>query len=285
MIRSMTWDVMRFKGPNYYSGLLQYKQGKESVATKQIELDLMRTFPTHRDFSSLDSPMISQLRNVLVAFSWHNPVVGYCQGLNMMAAIGLLCLEEEMAFWLLVAVVEQILPAQYFSGGMAASQADQRVLKDLLADRMPKLSAHLEKHSVDISVITFNWLLTTFVDCVPPETVFRIWDAFLYEGAKVPFRFALGLFKMHEAEILKRNDRVELFSYLRAMARRSFDTTALVKASFASIDGYSGFSMKTIQQKRQTRLAEVRSELEELEKSRQEYLSTARQPTSSDGDS
>lgn len=50
----------------------------------------------------------------------------------MIAALALLFLDEETTFWLLVAVVEHILPRHYFSGGMTASQADQRVLKGVI---------------------------------------------------------------------------------------------------------------------------------------------------------
>ena len=100
---------------------------------------------------------LQQLRRVLVSFSWHNPSVGYCQGLNMLAATGLLCLNEETTFWLLVAIVEMILPVAYYTHGLAASQADQRVLKDLLTERAPKLSAHLSQHHIDLELITFNW--------------------------------------------------------------------------------------------------------------------------------
>lgn len=52
------------------------QEGKTSVATKQIELDLMRTFPTHRDYSNPDSEHIQRLRRVLVAYSWHHDNVG-----------------------------------------------------------------------------------------------------------------------------------------------------------------------------------------------------------------
>ena len=38
---------------------------------------------------------------------------------------------------------------------------------------------------MDISLFTFNWFLTIFVDNIPVETYLRIWDTFLYEGNKV----------------------------------------------------------------------------------------------------
>jgi len=57
----------------------------------------------------MPTPGPSSLRNILVAFSWHNPAVGYMQGFNVMAAFGLFYLEEEEAFWLLVALVENVM--------------------------------------------------------------------------------------------------------------------------------------------------------------------------------
>ncbi len=68
---------------------------------------------------------IPKLRRVLVAFSWHNTLVGYCQGLNRLAAIGLLFLDEEDAFWCLVAVVEHLLPQDYYNRTLLGSQSDQ----------------------------------------------------------------------------------------------------------------------------------------------------------------
>lgn len=64
-------------------------------------------------------------------------------------------------------------------------QADQRVFKDLMAEKIPRLHRHLEAAGVDSSLITFNWLLCIFCDNVPPETMLHIWDVFLSEGSKV----------------------------------------------------------------------------------------------------
>lgn len=49
----------------------------------------------------------------------------WLQGLNRLAAIALLFLNEEDAFWCLVAIVDHILPAEYFSTTLMAAQADQ----------------------------------------------------------------------------------------------------------------------------------------------------------------
>lgn len=64
-------------------------------------------------------------------------------------------------------------------------QVDQRVFKDLMNEKLPRLHAHFEQHKVDFSLITFNWFLVVFVDSVVSDILFKIWDAFLYEGPKV----------------------------------------------------------------------------------------------------
>lgn len=64
-------------------------------------------------------------------------------------------------------------------------QVDQRVFKDLMNEKLPRLHTHFEQHRVDFSLITFNWFLIVFVDSVVSDVLFKIWDSFLYEGPKV----------------------------------------------------------------------------------------------------
>lgn len=67
---------------DYYQNLLCTANDKPNPACKQIELDLLRTLPNNKHYASPDSDGIQKLRNVLLAFSWRNPDIGYCQGLN-----------------------------------------------------------------------------------------------------------------------------------------------------------------------------------------------------------
>lgn len=59
------------------------------------------------------------------------------------------------------------------------------MFKDLMSEKLPRLHAHFEQYKVDFSLITFNWFLVVFVDSVVSDILFKIWDAFLYEGPKV----------------------------------------------------------------------------------------------------
>lgn len=102
--RSKVWKwcvnlhVKKFKDttvPEYFQTLLQSALEKQNPASKQIELDLLRTLPNNKHYSSPTSEGIQKLRNVLLAFSWRNPDIGYCQGLNRWG----FCEPEVISMW------------------------------------------------------------------------------------------------------------------------------------------------------------------------------------------
>uniref|UniRef100_A0A3P9B419 Rab-GAP TBC domain-containing protein n=1 Tax=Maylandia zebra TaxID=106582 RepID=A0A3P9B419_9CICH len=124
---------------------------------KQVQLDLHRTLTTNQHFSSPSSPALQQLRRILLAFSWHNPAIGYCQGLNRLAALALLVLQsEEDAFW----------------------TTTPRIWWPL---RSADTLTCLPDHNIDVSLVTFNWFLVVFVESLPSDILMPLWDAFLYE--------------------------------------------------------------------------------------------------------
>ncbi|XP_044213079.1 TBC1 domain family member 2B [Thunnus albacares] len=285
--RSQVWrwcvsiHVKKFRDhlpPDYYETLLNVARDKPNPASKQIELDLLRTLPNNKHYASPSADGIQKLRNVLMAFSWRNPDIGYCQGLNRLAAIALLYLDQEDAFWSLIAIVEVFMPRDYYTKTLLGSQVDQRVFKDLMIEKLPRLHAHFEQHKVDFSLITFNWFLVVFVDSVVSEILFKIWDAFLYEGPKIIFRFALALFKYKEEEFLKLQDSTAIFKYLRCFTRTILDSRKLMNIAFVDMNP---FPLRQIQNRRSFHLEKVRLELTELEAIRQTFL--RERETSQDG--
>uniref|UniRef100_UPI00398F254A TBC1 domain family member 2B isoform X1 n=2 Tax=Pristiophorus japonicus TaxID=55135 RepID=UPI00398F254A len=253
----------------YFNSLLEKAREKQNPASKQIELDLMRTLPNNKHYASPTSEGVQKLRNILLAFSWRNPDVGYCQGLNRLAAIALLYLEQEEAFWCMVAITECFMSPDYYTKNLLGSQVDQRVFKDLLSEKLPRLHAHFEQYKVDFSLITFNWFLVVFVDSVVSDVMFRIWDSFLYEGPKIIFRYALAVFKFKEDEFLKLQDYMSIFKYLRYFTRTILDARKLTNIAFVDMNP---FPMRLIQNRRAFHLEKVRLELSELEAIRQDFL-------------
>ncbi|NXV15015.1 TBD2A protein, partial [Cepphus grylle] len=256
--------------PDHYQQLLRQSKSTEHPACRQIELDLPRTLTNNKHFSSPTSQLIPKLRRVLLAFSWHNPAIGYCQGLNRLAAVALLVLEdEESAFWCLVHIVENLMPADYYSDTLITSQVDQRVFKDFLSEKLPRLMAHFEQYRIDVSLITFNWFLVVFVDSLVSDILLRVWDAFLYEGTKVIFRYALAIFKYNEDEILRIHDSVEIYQYLRFFTRMIMDGRKLMNIAFNDLNP---FPMKLLRNRRSMHREELEAELCELEQIKAAYV-------------
>lgn len=78
------WSLSRYKferNRSYFDSILSENSIEVSQATKDIEKDLIRTFPHHPSFKELSSSGIRSMRKVLTAFSWRHPRIGYCQSM------------------------------------------------------------------------------------------------------------------------------------------------------------------------------------------------------------
>lgn len=92
--------------PGRYQDLLNDHEGENNQCLMQIDLDIHRTMPTNIYFGG-EGPGVPKLRRVLAAYSWYSPEIGYCQGMNNLAATLLLThATEEEAFWVLVCIIE-----------------------------------------------------------------------------------------------------------------------------------------------------------------------------------
>ena len=198
------------QNPNLYQDLL-LKPVKTDTIIEQISTDIPRTFPTNIFFRGKDPKSLEQpLFNVLLAFANHNSRIGYCQGLNYV--VGLLLLvtrNEEQSFWILKCLLENILP-DYYCSNLQGLLIDMKVLNILVQDHCPKLAEHLEKQNVTWELICSKWFICLFCDILPIETVLRIWDCLLYHGSKIVMKVALLTVILHEEEMLKTSDFVEL---------------------------------------------------------------------------
>lgn len=73
---------------------------------------------------------------------------------------------------LLVYVTHYLLQPDYFTGGLQGALVDQEVLKELIAQKLPRLTAHLADYEVNITNITLPWIMSLFYSVVPFEVCF-----------------------------------------------------------------------------------------------------------------
>ncbi|RZF38283.1 hypothetical protein LSTR_LSTR009006 [Laodelphax striatellus] len=219
-LRSQIW--MRMSGAlakkqSYdmsYKDIVKSSNSDVLVTSKQIEKDLLRTFPANACFNDMSSTGVPRLRRVLRALAWLYPDIGYCQGSGMIAGSLLLFMEEEDAFWLMCTIVEDILPASYYSPSLLGVQADQRVLRALIDSYLPEVDEVLRQHDIEISLITLHWFLTIYASVVHMKLLLRIWDMFFFDGSIVIFQIALGMLKLIEPSLKPLENSAQIFNAL-----------------------------------------------------------------------
>ncbi|KAF5342268.1 hypothetical protein D9611_001302 [Ephemerocybe angulata] len=220
--------ALDMKEPGLFQDLLAEAEGPDSVVS-EIEKDVGRTMPLNVFFGG-DGRGVEKLRRVLTAYSRRNPAVGYCQGMNLITSTLLLVhADEEDAFWMLAAIVERSLPEDFFSPSLLPSRACPLALLDYVQEYLPKLHQHLIELGVDLGAICFSWFLSLFTDCLPVETLFRVWDVFLVDGFDVLFRIALAMLRNNESELLGCQSIPAVYVALENLPTRMWEADKLLQ--------------------------------------------------------
>ncbi|XP_018327081.1 small G protein signaling modulator 3 homolog isoform X2 [Agrilus planipennis] len=215
-----------------YKEIVKLSSNDSLMTSKQIEKDLLHTLPTNACFSHINSTGISRLRRILRGLAWLYPDIGYCQGVGMIVASLLLLLEEEDAFWVMVTIVEDFLPASYYSSTLIGVQADQKVLRTLIASFLPDVDEVLKNHDIELSLITMHWFLTLFASVVHMKILLRIWDLLFLEGSLVLFQVTLGMLKIKEPHLRTLENSAQIFNALSDIPGDIDDVEKLLQVSF-----------------------------------------------------
>jgi Ca2+-binding EF-hand superfamily protein len=191
-----------------YSNIFGW-QGRKEETLAQIAQDVNRTFPAlgTRVF-------IERLSRVLTAYSIRNPKLGYCQSMNFLAATLLIFMEEEQAFWMLAYMVEELLH-NYYVPSMSGFHVDAQLFETLVAEHLPELSKHFQRSHLSVAILTAPWFLCLFVNDLPSETSYVVWDNLMKDGIITIFEVGLAILRMFQNELFKFDDQADLIQHLR----------------------------------------------------------------------
>jgi hypothetical protein len=256
----------------YYQKMLSVHDHHQSEAQQQIDLDLQRTFPEHPYFAQ-DSDGLNSMRRILIAYSWRNPLVAYVQSLNFVVGILLLHFTEEEAFWMLVVILEDILPGNFYSPDLIGVRTECRVLEEILKERLPKTSQHFVKLQMETGPFMIGWFMRLFVGILPLDTTLRIWDLMFNEGGKVLIRAGLAILKIHESGVLKLDDFGYVSQFLGQRVREQFDEVAFTKMCFT----FPKLTRDSIEKIRKEQTNVVNEETRKTEEARKAYLKQRRE--------
>lgn len=227
----------------------QRMESKEDTNASQIERDLRRTFPKHYLFHSnfeeedmMNSSAIlceeftpdgiEALRRILYAYSIYDEEIGYCQGMNFIAAMFLTFLPEEESFWLLVAIMndDPYRMRELFTKDMSGSLETLFVADKLVQKMLPNLHQHLNNEGINISMYACQWLMTLFSSNFNFDLVSKVWDNFLVEGWKVVYRVFIAILASSEQALLNLSFE-QILTFLRDKLPRRVDGQTIMEAS------------------------------------------------------
>ncbi|XP_071974076.1 uncharacterized protein [Engystomops pustulosus] len=176
-----------------------------SAEIKQIDLDVNRTFRNHIMFRERYGVKQRALFDVLSAYSVYNTEVSYCQGMSQIAAVLLMYLNEEDAFWALAQLLTNQRHAMhgFFIPGFPKLQRFQSHHEQILSKVFPKLKKHMDKEDMSTGIYTTKWFLQCFLDRTPFTLTLRLWDIYILEGERVLPAMAYTILKLHKKRLLK----------------------------------------------------------------------------------
>ncbi|KAM7002936.1 TBC1 domain family member 12 isoform 2-T2 [Tautogolabrus adspersus] len=201
---------------------------------RQIALDLQRSFPTHRSLMGESPEAIegqAKLFRVLIAYAKYNPQVGYSQGMSYIAAVLLMQLEEEEAFWALTALLDKPkYLAELFDVGLTKIQHQVKMFDQFLKHRKPKLFQHMESAGVLTVHFVMPWFLTLFTSLPCWDSVLAVWDLIILHGLSAVFRTTLTIIELLEPKLMDLNDEGALLPLLLRVPVDVAQYTVLVPA-------------------------------------------------------
>jgi hypothetical protein len=232
---------------------------RDGQVEQQIRLDIGRTITDHAFFRDLAATGQQSLYRVLRAYAVFNHKVGYCQGMSYVAGM-FLCqgVNEEEAFWMLRQFMnsERYNLCGLYEDGFPLMQRYPENLTELLRQQFPACYAHCcERCGVAPVMFAEKWLLTLFMYNWPYKIALRIWDVIMYEGPTSFFCFALTVFDVAQA-VLLRMDTEQLLLFLTG---NSADGGFKRIISQAGIDAFIELALKNEVKPETLRAIEKRS--------------------------
>jgi hypothetical protein len=246
--------LKRELGSGYFASLSSHSP-LPKIAFADIEADILRYFAGHQ---YLATPF--GLQAVASVVGAHFRRTGRLQhNLNCIAAFLVSALGlgfEEDAFYIMVGLVDHVLPASCTQEEVKGGTVEQCVLAELMRKRQARLMALFAHMDYSLAELTSSWFNSLFVCTLPAETTMRVWDCLMCEGPKVLFRVAIAAIKKHEGALLQ---NVQMLRTLKWRISRTYNADELLKIAF---NGIGSLPMAVITRSRQQAEAIVEGERE-----------------------
>ncbi|KAL4441362.1 hypothetical protein ABPG74_013657 [Tetrahymena malaccensis] len=196
---------------NLYKILLKQVQVSENnigIANNQIMISIekmkadLSNKSGKRFFSQFNAPQLKMLENVLSAFIFYRPDVGYInEAMPNLAAVLISQLDEEYTvFKAFINLLHSYHFLTFFRGEMSEIKWRVQFFNEYLQKRMHLVLQHFKALDLSSELFLMHWFLNLFSNVFDQETVLRIWDNFLLEGEVFAYKAGIAFIEYFHLE-------------------------------------------------------------------------------------
>jgi hypothetical protein len=208
--RAVLWQLLTGSREAKQQATFTYREllSRPTKSQHIIDCDVPRTCPTLRDPS-----FCASLRNVLVAYSNADPVIGYVQGMGFIASMFVRYeADEETAFWCFYGLLF-CWPKPYrafFELNFPTLRDTARLVDRLLAERFPGVAEALTECGMNSIIIIPHWFNSCFLGTtIDEQMAVFVFDQFLAFG--VPALLSFGMMTVSFINEVLENGPIDQF--------------------------------------------------------------------------
>ena len=185
-------------------------QKNNFLIESQIEKDICRTFKEGK--TNIE---INKLKNILIASSNLEKDIGYCQGMNFIAAFLLKIsnYNEIDTFYLYCFVLEKI--NGYFMQNFPLFNYHLYLFDYFFKIFFPKLEKHFKELELPLELWIGKWIQTLFIISLPFEETCRIWDYLFIYGFDFIIPICFGIIYYMEDNLLLIKDSSDVMEFFK----------------------------------------------------------------------
>ena len=155
------------------------------------------------------------LFNVLLAYANYDTQIGYVQGLNYIAAMLLMHIqEEENVFWCLVSILHGKGWRTIYTPEMPKLMHLIDIVEQKLKEDWPNVAEHLERENFTVGAAFSPLFITLYIYQIEHQHAMRIFEYFILDGEESLLRILYRLIDLKGDKICSLQE-MALMTYLR----------------------------------------------------------------------
>mmetsp|Transcript_23950 Transcript_23950/g.42417 ORF Transcript_23950/g.42417 Transcript_23950/m.42417 type:complete len:607 (+) Transcript_23950:1496-3316(+) len=159
------------------------------------------------------------IQKLLTAFCARNRAVGYCQGMNNVAAWLLIFMDLNSAFWMFCHVVERLLIPGFYNGSKTSNSLngfyiEATVIASLMYHLVPAAKTLQMPVNDFVDFFAIKLLIQLYVNAIDLESMVYLWDKFTEEGSIALIRGVVSLLFICEKSLKNQEHPAVILKYL-----------------------------------------------------------------------